>query len=177
MSAVEAGAARGPAPGRYLTFHLGLSRYAVPIRDVREVVRLPPITVVPQMPAHVRGVMNLRGAVIAVLDLRAKFQMAEIEYADRACVIVFDASRSEGAAACVGAIVDGVDDVLPLSAAQLAAAPDFAGAVQADYLLGVATTLEGVWVVLNMPNILATEGSLALPALSMTAAASGFEPV
>ncbi|MEI8297642.1 MAG: chemotaxis protein CheW [Pseudomonadota bacterium] len=176
MSAVAGVVARGPVSGRYLTFHLGQSRYAVPIRDVREVVRLPAITAVPQMPAHVRGVMNLRGAVVAVLDLRAKFQMGAIEYADRACVIVFDAGRGEGAGACVATIVDGVDDVLPLSAAQLAAAPDFAGAVQADYLLGVATTPEGVWVVLNMPNILATEGSLVLPALT-TDVSTAFEPI
>ena len=68
-----------PTPGRYLTFHLGASHYAVPIAVVREVVRMCPITAVPQMPDYVRGVINLRGTVLAVLDLRANFRMAPIE--------------------------------------------------------------------------------------------------
>jgi len=151
--------------GRYLTFHLGESRYAVSVRDVREVVRLCPVTSVPLMPAHVRGVINLRGSVMAVLDLRAKFQMPEVGYDDRACIVVFERCEPGSAVTLVGAVVDGVDDVVMLGSQQIEAPPDFAGTVEASYLLGVATTEVGVFAMLDMKHILATEGSLALPML------------
>jgi len=149
--------------GRYLTFHLGTARYAVPVRDVREVVRLCPITSVPLMPPHVRGVINLRGSVMAVLDLRAKFQMPAITYTDRACIIVFERRDLATAPTVIGAIVDGVNDVVVLAEQSIDVAPDFAGTVDADYLLGVATTDNSVLAMLNIKNILATDGSLTLP--------------
>lgn len=165
-----------PPPGRYLTFHLGRSYYGVPIREVREVVRLCPITAVPNMPAHIRGVINLRGSVLPVFDLRAKFGMAEVDYDDRACIVVFDRQQDrprQGSA--IGAIVDGVDDVLVLAETQLAAAPDFAGTVEADYLLGVGTTPDRVFSLLHMKNILAADGSVQMPVISPKAAAGGTE--
>ena len=144
-----------PSPGRYLTFHLGGSHYGVPIREVREVVRLCPITVVPNMPPQVRGVINLRGAVLPVFDLRARFGMDAIEHDDRACIIVFDAPGRPRQAGGIGAIVDGVDDVVMLAESQLAPVPDFAGAVDPEYLLGVATTPERVFALLRMQPVLA----------------------
>jgi purine-binding chemotaxis protein CheW len=165
-----------PPPGRYLTFHLGTSYYGVPIREVREVVRLCAITPVPNMPAHIRGVINLRGSVLPVFDLRAKFGMVAVEYDDRACIVVFDRQQDrlrQGTA--IGAIVDGVDDVLVLSDSQLAAAPDFAGTVEADYLLGVGTTPERVFSLLHMKNILAADGSVVMPAITPQAASGGTE--
>ncbi|MEY4376023.1 MAG: hypothetical protein RJB26_573 [Pseudomonadota bacterium] len=165
-----------PPPGRYLAFHLGTSYYAVPIREVREVVRLCPITAVPNMPEHIRGVINLRGSVLPVFDLRAKFGMVAVDYDDRACIVVFDRQQDrprQGGA--IGAIVDGVDDVLVLAESQLAAAPDFAGTVEADYLLGVATTPERVFSLLHMKNILAADGSVAMPDIPSKAAMGGTE--
>lgn len=167
---------QAPPPGRYLTFHLGRSYYGVPIREVREVVRLCPITAVPNMPAHIRGVINLRGSVLPVFDLRAKFGMAEVDYDDRACIVVFDRQQDrprQGSA--IGAIVDGVDDVLVLAETQLAAAPDFAGTVEADYLLGVGTTPDRVFSLLHMKNILAADGSVQMPVISPKAAMGGTE--
>jgi purine-binding chemotaxis protein CheW len=161
-----------PAAGRYLTFHLGASHYAVPIAVVREVVRLCPITAVPQMPDYVRGVINLRGTVLAVLDLRSKFRMASIEYNDRACIIVLE-HRVAGRLAQVGAIVDAVDDVIVISAAQLAAPPDFAGAVEGRFLAGVATTADRVRAVLAMDEILAADVSVELPDIQSLPADSG----
>jgi purine-binding chemotaxis protein CheW len=161
-----------PAPGRYLTFHLGTSHYAVPIAVVREVVRLCPITAVPQMPDYVRGVINLRGTVLAVLDLRAKFRMAPIDYNDRACIIVLE-HRAAGHLAHIGAIVDAVDDVIVISAAQLAAPPDFAGAVEGRFLAGVATTPDRVRAVLAMDEILASDVSVELPNIPSLLAEAG----
>ena len=154
--------AASPVPGRYLTFFLGTSYYAVSVSEVREVVRLCPITSVPQMPDYIRGVINLRGSVLAVLDLRAKFQMASTEYSDRACIIVFD-YRNSGRLTQVGAIVDGVDDVVVMTAAHLAPPPDFAGSVDARFLAGVATTATRVCSVLSMHEILSTDSSFGLP--------------
>ena len=166
-------------PGRYLTFHLGASHYGVPIREVREVVRLCPITVVPNMPAHVRGVINLRGAVLPVFDLRARFGMVTIDHDDRACIIVFDlpGRGRQNSAAAVGAIVDGVDDVVTLPEAQLAPAPDFAGAVDPSYLLGVGTTPDRVFALLHMKPILAVDASADLSSSPLTAAVRGPEAV
>ena len=169
MTAVAA-----PQPGRYLTFHLGASHYAVPVRLVREVVRLCPITSVPQMPDHVRGVINLRGTVLAVLDLRAKFGMAPVVYGDRSCIIVFE-HRAEGRLTRIGAIVDAVDDVIQLASTQLAPPPDFAGAVDSRYLAGVATTTEQVRAVLAMDEILAADASVHLPDLLSLPAGNGTE--
>lgn len=160
-------------PGRYLTFHLGAAHYGVPLRAVREVVRMGPVTVVPLMPAHVRGVMNLRGNVVPVLDLRAKFGMSAVEYTERACIVFFDVpgnnTRNVGS---VGAIVDGVDDVVMLAQPQLMPPPDFADAVDTDYLLGVGATPERAYTLLRMHAILSTDGSVTLPSFN-TAAAGG----
>ncbi len=165
-----------PAPGRFLTFHLGSSFYGVPIREVREVVRLCPITGVPNMPAHIRGVINLRGSVLPVFDLRAKFGMAAVDYDDRGCIVVFDRQQDRPRqAGAIGAIVDGVDDVLVLTQSQLASAPDFAGTVEADYLLGVGTTADRVFSLLHMKNILAADGSVLMPTINPKAASGGNE--
>ena len=162
-------------PGRYLTFHLGASYYGVPIRDVREVVRLGPVTEVPMMPAHIRGVINLRGTVLPVFDLRAKFSMAAVEYSDRACIVVFDMQDRPRQATAIGTIVDGVDDVVMLAESQLAAPPDFNGALESDYLLGVGATAERPITLLQIRNILSTEGSVVLPSFNPNAALRGPE--
>ena len=168
-------ASAGLRPGRYLTFHLGSSHYGVPIRAVREVVRLCPVTVVPLMPPHVRGVVNLRGNVLPVFDLRAKFGMAAVDYSDRACIVFFDMQERTRHLAAIGTIVDGVDDVVMLGEAQLAPPPDFAGAVESGYLLGVGSTPERAFTLLQMQNILSTEGSVTLPSFTSTVVARGPE--
>ncbi len=162
-------------PGRYLTFHLGSSHYGVPIRAVREVVRLRPVTVVPLMPPHVRGVVNLRGHVLPVFDLRAKFGMATVDYTDRACIVFFDMQGASRQLVAIGTIVDGVDDVVMLDESQLNPPPDFAGAVESGYLLGVGSTPERTFTLLKMQTILAAEGSVTLPSFTSTAAARGPE--
>src|ERR1039457_3399078 len=75
-------------PGRYLTFKLGRESYGLPVLGVREIIRLCPITPVPRMPDYIKGVINLRGKVIPILDLRAKFQLSSETYGERACIVV-----------------------------------------------------------------------------------------
>jgi purine-binding chemotaxis protein CheW len=161
-----------PTPGRFVTFHVGASHYAVPVAVVREVVRLCPITTVPQMPDYVRGVINLRGTVLAVLDLRAKFKMPAIDYNDRSCIIVFE-HRVAGRVTHVGAIVDAVDDVVVIAAAHLAPPPDFSGAVESRFLAAIATGPDRVRAVLAMDDILSADTSFELPDIHSLSARQG----
>src|SRR5512139_1940146 len=104
-------------PGRYLTFTLGRESYGLPVLGVREIIRLCPITPVPKMPGYLKGVINLRGKVIPILDLRAKFQLSADSYGERACIIVVQVGTAPATLALMGAIVDGVEEVVHLGEA------------------------------------------------------------
>ena len=105
--------------------------------NVREIIRLCPITPVPRMPPHVKGVINLRGTVIAVLDLRAKFQLTPKDYGERTCIIVVQVAAPSGDSTLMGAVVDAVEEVVQLGAADIEATPDFGGAPETQYILGL----------------------------------------
>jgi purine-binding chemotaxis protein CheW len=139
--------------GSYLTFTLGEESYGFPVLNVREIIRLCPITPVPRMPAHVKGVINLRGTVIAVFDLRAKFQLATTRYGDRTCIIVVQVAAPSGGSILMGAIVDTVEEVVRLTAAEIEATPDFGGAPDTQYILGLATIQGTVKALLNIDKI------------------------
>jgi purine-binding chemotaxis protein CheW len=124
------------------------------------------------MPEYIRGVINLRGTVLAVLDLRAKFQMHPIAYSDRACIIVFE-HRPDGRSTMIGAVVDAVDDVIQLATAQLAPAPSFSGTVDARYLAGVALSSDRVRAVLAMDEILAADAAVLIPDLQSLSTPTG----
>src|ERR1043166_5156682 len=96
----------GAKPGRYLTFKLGRESYGLPVLGVREIIRLCPITAVPRMADYIKGVINLRGKVIPILDLRAKFQLSSESYGERACIIVVQVGAAPATLALMGAIVD-----------------------------------------------------------------------
>jgi purine-binding chemotaxis protein CheW len=148
--------------GRYLTFTLGEESYGLPVLNVREIIRLCPITPVPRMPAHVKGVINLRGTVIAVFDLRAKFQLATTSYGERTCIIVVQVAAPSGGNTLMGAVVDAVEEVVQLTAAEIEATPDFGGAPDTQYILGLATIQGGVKTLLNIEKIFLEDGSLSL---------------
>lgn len=145
--------------GRYLTFTLGAESYGFPVLKVREIIRLCPITPVPQMPLYVKGVINLRGTVIPVFDLRAKLQFATTNYGERACIIVVQATLPSGETTLIGAIVDAVEEVVHLSPTDIEAAPDFGGAPDTQCILGLATIQGGVKTLLNIEKIFLTDGS------------------
>jgi purine-binding chemotaxis protein CheW len=148
--------------GRYLTFTLGAETYGLPVLNVREIIRLCPITPVPRMPGFIKGVINLRGTVIPVLDLRAKFQMPEAVYGDRACIIVVQLRNPAGGSTLIGAIVDTVEEVVQLNEPQLEPAPDFGGPPETGFILGLATLNGGVKTLLDPEKVFLTEGLLAL---------------
>jgi purine-binding chemotaxis protein CheW len=149
-------------PGRYLTFRLGSESYGLPVLGVREIIRLCPITPVPRMPAYIKGVINLRGKVIPILDLRAKFQLSSGSYGERACIIVVQVGDPPATLTLMGAIVDAVEEVVQLTEAELEPTPDFGGMPETAYILGMATIHGGVKTLLDLNKVFLTEGLLTL---------------
>jgi purine-binding chemotaxis protein CheW len=147
-------------PGRYLTFKLGRESYGLPVLSVREIIRLCPITPVPKMPAHIRGVINLRGKVIPVLDLRTRFQLSEATYGERACIVVIQVGAAPAQPRLMGALVDSVEEVVQLSEADLEPTPDFGGSPKADYIIGMATIHGGVKTLLDIDKVFLEGGLL-----------------
>jgi len=149
------------SPSKYVTFTLGQESYGLPVLHVREIIRICPITPVPNMPPHVRGVINLRGTVIAVLDLRAKFSMAPVPAGERACIIVLQLGVASTRPTLIGIIVDAVEEVIQLANSEIEPCPDFGGATASQYILGVATVRGGVKTLLEIEKIFAEEGAIS----------------
>jgi purine-binding chemotaxis protein CheW len=147
-------------PGRYLTFKLGQESYGLPVLGVREIIRLCPITPVPRMPDYIKGVINLRGKVIPILDLRAKFQLSTGGYGERACIVVVQVGTPPATVTLMGAIVDAVEEVVQLNESELEPTPDFGGSPDTDYILGMATIHGGVKTLLDLDRVFLTEGLL-----------------
>ncbi|MFN9368019.1 MAG: chemotaxis protein CheW [Planctomycetia bacterium] len=140
-------------PGKYLAFTLGRESYAVPVLAVREIIRLCPITPVASMPAHVRGVINLRGRVIPVVDLRIRFGLTDVVDHDRACIVVMQVGAAVGGSRPYGVIVDGVDEVAAYAADDLVPPPDFGTAIDTRFMTGMARRGAGVTTLLDLEAI------------------------
>jgi purine-binding chemotaxis protein CheW len=146
--------------GKYLTFSLGNEEYGLPVLKVREIIKVMDITPVPQMPAHVKGVVNLRGKVIPVIDLRAKFSLPSQDYTDRTCIVVVDVSMKQNRV-MLGVIVDAVSEVLNITAGEIDKTPDFGERVETDYMLGLAKVKNTVKILLDLDSVLRAEGALS----------------
>jgi purine-binding chemotaxis protein CheW len=145
-----------PRAGKYLTFQLGKEEFAVQVLHVREIMGVQEITAVPQMPYHVKGVLNLRGKVIPVVDLRLKFGMPETEYTQRTCIIVTQV-QGESGAVLMGIVVDGVSEVLNLAGSEIEDTPDFGEEYSGGYLLGMAKVKGKVKILLDIERVLSTQ--------------------
>ncbi|MFA5193074.1 MAG: chemotaxis protein CheW, partial [Verrucomicrobiia bacterium] len=111
--------------GKYLTFTLGQESYGIKVLKIREIIRHTDITAVAQMPAYVKGVINLRGKIIPVADLRMKFGLTVTETTKRTCVVVVQVKSSSGAVISVGILVDDVEEVINIAASDIEETPDF----------------------------------------------------
>lgn len=155
-----AGAAAGhTSGGKFLTFTLGNEEYGVPVLKVREIIKVMDITQVPQVPPHVLGVINLRGKVIPVIDLRRKFGFAATEYTERTCIIVADVELAP-VRVMMGIVVDSVSEVLNVSDAEMEETPDFGGRATTDYILGLAKVKGTVKILLDLDRVLGSDGQL-----------------
>jgi len=136
-SSTDAGSkARSDAPAQYLTFWLGEEVFGMDIRTVREIIQCGPMTSVPLMPAFVRGVINLRGAVVPVIDLQARFGRPAADLGKKTCIVIFDALRA-GERVELGLLVDAVSEVIEIEAAQIEPPPNFGTAVRRDFIRGM----------------------------------------
>jgi purine-binding chemotaxis protein CheW len=145
-----------PRAGKYLTFQLANEEFGIAVLKVREIMGLQEITAVPQTPAHIRGVLNLRGKVIPVIDLRLKFGLANAEYTSRTCIIVAQV-KAESGPVLMGVIVDGVSEVLNLTASEIEDTPDFGEDITGRYLLGMAKVKGKVKILLDIDQVLSIQ--------------------
>jgi purine-binding chemotaxis protein CheW len=141
--------------GKYLIFNLGVEEFGTEVLKVREIMGLQDITAIPQVPAHVKGVINLRGKVIPVIDLRLKFGMEPQEYTARTCIVVMR-TRQADEDLMIGMIVDGVVEVLNLMASEIEDTPDFGPGVVTPYLTGMAKVKGRVKILLDIDQVLST---------------------
>ena len=158
-TAAEKSSAAGKhcASGKYLTFGLGTESYGVGVLRVREIIRQTDITPVPQMPAYVKGVINLRGKIIPIVDLRLKFGLAEIKDTDQTCIIVVQVKQVSGVFNMMGLLVDAVEEVVNIGSADIEETPDFGSNVHTDYILGMAKVKNSVKILLDMDKVIACE--------------------
>jgi len=146
--------------GKYLTFALGKEEYGLEILKVREIIGWMDITTMPRTPAYIKGVVNLRGQVIAVVDLRTKFGMEAAARTEQTCIIVVEI-RHEQRKLSTGIIVDRVSEVLEIPGDNIEPAPSFGATVATDFILGMGKVGESVKILLDIDKVLSSEEVIA----------------
>lgn len=149
--------------GKYLTFTLANEEYGIGILKIKEIIGMMPITSVPRTPSFVKGVINLRGKVIPVVDLRLKFGMQPMEYTDRTCIIVVEIDGQSGSL-IIGIVVDSVSEVLNIKEEDIENTPTFGVRVNTDYIMGMAKMSGGVKILLDIDKVLSTQEIVTLEA-------------
>jgi purine-binding chemotaxis protein CheW len=147
----------GDREGKYLTFTLAKEDYGIGILKVKEIIGMMPVTTVPRTPEFIKGVINLRGKVIPVVDLRLKFGMPEMDYKERTCIIVVEIT-GPGGPVLIGIVVDTVSEVLNIKGADIEDTPTFGAKLDTDYILGMAKMGGGVKILLHIDRVLGAEG-------------------
>lgn len=139
---------------KYLTFHLGSEEFAVPVSKIKEIIGWQEITPIPQTPAYLRGVINLRGKVVPVVDLRMRLGMEVAEYHSRTCIVVAQTEYADGGFP-VGVIVDGVSEVVQITATEVEPIDTFGnGLISGDHIHGVAKSKDKVRILLDLDRVL-----------------------
>lgn len=140
--------------GRYLTFQLGEESYGITVLKVREIIQMQPITQIPRTPEYMKGVINLRGKVIPVADLRIKFAFEKAEVSERTCIIVVSLTMADERETLTGLIVDAVEEVLQIEADQIEDAPSFSDtAISTEYIFGMAKVRDNVKMLIDIDKV------------------------
>ncbi len=147
--------------GKYLTFRLQQESYGIDVLQVREIIRLTDITAVPQMPKYIRGVINLRGKIIPVLDLRMRFGFPDTGHTDQTCIVVVQVKLPDGKTTAMGMVVDGVEEVLNIAESEIEETPDFGAQVDTHYILGMAKIKGAVKALLDIDKVIVTDAAIA----------------
>jgi len=139
--------------GKYLTFTLAHEEYGIGILKIKEIIGMMPITSVPQTPPFVKGVINLRGKVIPVVDLRLRFGIDAMDYTERTCIVVVEIQGQAGTIQ-IGIVVDAVSEVLNIKADDIEDTPTFGTKLNTDYILGMAKIEGAVKILLDIDQVL-----------------------
>lgn len=140
----------------YLTFTLGREEYAIDILRVQEIRGYDQVTAIANSPAFIKGVINLRGAIVPIVDLRIKFNLASVTYDEFTVVIILNIGRR-----IVGAVVDSVSDVIALAAEEIKPPPEFGSTFDTEYLLGLASAGENMLILVDIERLM-TSREMAL---------------
>jgi len=166
-------AAAGRLAGKYLTFNLQAESYGIDVLKVREIIRLANITQVPQMPPHIRGVINLRGKIIPVLDLRMRFEFPTSANTEQTCIIVAQVKLPDGKSTQMGLVVDGVEEVINIAAGDIEETPNFGGQICTNYIIGIAKVKGLIKTLLDIDGIVGADTLKSLKAMAALPAAAG----
>lgn len=137
------------AGGKFLSFFLGKEEYAIEILKVQEIIGLMPITPVPRMPDYIKGVLNLRGKIVPVMNLRSRFGLKEIEFTEETCIIVVQENQY-----LMGIIVDKVSEVADIEGSQIEEVPSLGAGKKSEYLSGIGKVKEQVKMVVDVEKVL-----------------------
>jgi purine-binding chemotaxis protein CheW len=147
--------------GKYLTFLLGKEEFAIEILKVNQIIRLQEITAIPRMPAFVRGVINLRGSIIPIVDLRRKFSMSDQGDTEKSCIVVIHLEQG-GKKVNMGVVIDEVREVLEIPAGDIEETPEFGAGIDTAFIMGIAKTGKTVKMMLDISRVLTTSEVMAL---------------
>ncbi len=148
------------ADDQILSFVLGGEEYGVDILRVQEIKGWETTTAIPNSPKYVMGVINLRGSVVPIVDLRVRFSLENVTYNDSTVVIIVRAQDENGSQKIIGLVVDGVSDVYSMNRAELQSAPNMSGTINTDYVNGLATVSDKMVIVLHVDQLI-NDGILA----------------
>jgi len=142
--------------GKYLTFSMASEEYGIGILKIKEIIGMMSITTVPQTPEFIKGVINLRGKVIPVIDLRLRFGMTANDYTERTCIIVVEIPGLSGTV-MIGIVVDSVSEVMSIKGDEIEETPTFGTKLNTDYILGMAKMDGGVKILLDIDRVLSRD--------------------
>lgn len=157
---------------QFLTFLVGTESFAMPISSIREIIEFSGLTEVPLMPAFLRGVINLRGSVVPVIDLSVRFGRAPTVVAKRTCIIIMELQQDEQQL-LLGVMVDAVSAVLNIGVDQIEPRPSFGAGIRADFVDGMINVNERFLVVLDVPRVLSVDELATLLGMSAEDALGG----
>lgn len=159
------------APQQYLTFTLGGEMFAVAILNVKEIIEYGTVTEIPMMPGFIRGVINLRGAVVPVIDLSCRFGGKATEVARRTCIIIIEMTEGD-TKQDIGVMVDAVSEVLEIAAGEIEPSPSFGAKIRTDFISGMGKVNGKFVIILDVARVLSVE---EIAMLTQMADASGAE--
>jgi purine-binding chemotaxis protein CheW len=171
LPVVANGATQDEQQRQYLTFMLGGEVFAIGILSIKEIIEYGNLTEVPRMPEFIRGVINLRGAVVPVIDLGARFGKQPTAVSRRTCIVIIEVEH-EGEQQVVGVMVDAVNEVLDIAAGEIEPPPSFGAKIRADFIRGMGKVEGRFVIILNVDHVLSLDEMATLSGIETGTAIS-----